>query len=563
MPTSAPAGLRGVAALIPDSDTDGELLVRFLAHRDEAAFAALVRRHAAMVLGVCRRVLGNAADADDAFQAAFVVLVRKAHDLVERTNVGNLLYGIAFRTALKAKAMAAKRRTLEARAIAPEPRADQTELLAALDEELAKLPDKYREPVVLCELEGRSRHEIAKALGVAEGTLSSRLAAAHRILEKRLKSRGFAGAVLAMVFAGQRTVVAESVTETAVRAVVAPSATVSQLASEVAKMALLHKLGIAAAALVMVTGVGVVIAAALPDQPPAGDPPKAVALPVAPPPRAVAPEPAWKVEFRKSYGLKDGELVRRIAPPFAECRTEYFRDYLRRAYKTNDVEEDVARYKNYFARLMWKDGWVDGWPGTMYLGRDKSISLYWALNLTTGFNRARVEADPSVLETGVTGDWVVRVGAEPARLAAALETVLRKECGLKVTVAVKDAEREVFVLWGKYKSNPLPGKKEHHVEFIAHEVKNPAEGWGGPGTFEEMIECAEGWVEVPIELGKIEGMPKGVSWHATYRRAPFTVEENAEDRNPPAVVANIGTQTGLTVQTEKRTIKVLVVKKDP
>src|SRR5262245_784015 len=120
MPMTAPNGLRRVAArLNPDTAPDGELLARFLEHHDEAAFAVLVRRHASMVLGTCRRVLGNATDAEDAFQAAFVVLVRKAHGLTGRANVGNYLYGIAFHTALKAKAMAAKRRTREAQAKPP------------------------------------------------------------------------------------------------------------------------------------------------------------------------------------------------------------------------------------------------------------------------------------------------------------------------------------------------------------------------------------------------------------------------------------------------------------
>jgi RNA polymerase sigma factor (sigma-70 family) len=135
-----------------------------------------------MVFGTCRRLLGNITDADDAFQATFVVLVRKAHTLTERPCVGNYLYGVAFRTAQRLKAMALKRRLKEAQAESSKSFPDQSELLTALDAELARLPDKYREPVVLCELEGLSRREVAQSLGIPEGTNSSRLATAHRML---------------------------------------------------------------------------------------------------------------------------------------------------------------------------------------------------------------------------------------------------------------------------------------------------------------------------------------------------------------------------------------------
>src|SRR5688572_22769959 len=98
--------------------TDAQLLERFITHRDEGAFELLLRRHGPMVLGVCRRVLGNAADADDAFQATFVVLVRKATAIVPRTRVGNWLHGVALKTALKAKAMNRTRRVKEREAAA-------------------------------------------------------------------------------------------------------------------------------------------------------------------------------------------------------------------------------------------------------------------------------------------------------------------------------------------------------------------------------------------------------------------------------------------------------------
>src|SRR5438309_4215641 len=133
---------------------DADLLRRFVAARDEAAFAQLVRRHGPMVFGVCRRTLGNTHDAEDAFQATFLVLVRKAATIRPRELIGNWLYGVACRTARKARAMNAKRRIKECRAqkeiSAPEPEDKvPNEILERLDAEISRLPDKYRLPVVL------------------------------------------------------------------------------------------------------------------------------------------------------------------------------------------------------------------------------------------------------------------------------------------------------------------------------------------------------------------------------------------------------------------------------
>src|SRR5262249_4084004 len=159
-----------------------------------AAFAALVRRHGPMVLGVCRRVLHNPHDADDAFQATFLVLVKKASAVVPRELVGHWLYGVAYRTALKAKTLAARRRRPErqVREMSRQPAREEevwNDLRPLLDRELDRLPEKLRALVVLCELEGKSRKEAARQLGLAEGTVSSRLARARVLLAKRLARR--------------------------------------------------------------------------------------------------------------------------------------------------------------------------------------------------------------------------------------------------------------------------------------------------------------------------------------------------------------------------------------
>ncbi len=189
--------IRRIALLgIGERRTDGQLLELFISERDETAFALLLRRHGAMVWSVCRRILGNAHDADDAFQAAFLVLVRKADSIRPREAVGNWLHGVACRTALEARGRLARRRAKEQSLqdiplLEDKPQEPWQELWPILDRELSRLADKYRLPIVLCDLEGRSRKDVARQLAIPEGTLSSRLATARKKLAVRLARHGF------------------------------------------------------------------------------------------------------------------------------------------------------------------------------------------------------------------------------------------------------------------------------------------------------------------------------------------------------------------------------------
>jgi RNA polymerase sigma factor (sigma-70 family) len=198
------------AVVLPDGAgmTDGQLLGCFVERRDEAAFAALVKRHGPMVWGVCRRILGQRQDAEDAFQAAFLVLVRKAAAVLPREMLANWLYGVARQTALQARRAAVRRKARE-RQVSPMPDRPAVpqdlwrEWQPLLDEELARLPDKYRAVVVLCDLQGRPRKEAARQLALPEGTVASRLSRARALLARRLArlapavSGGAVAAVLA------------------------------------------------------------------------------------------------------------------------------------------------------------------------------------------------------------------------------------------------------------------------------------------------------------------------------------------------------------------------------
>jgi RNA polymerase sigma factor (sigma-70 family) len=189
--------------------TDAQLLTFYVERREEAAIAVLLRRHGPMVWNVCRRLLANNCDAEDAFQATFLILVRKAADVAPRDLVGNWLYGVAYRTALKARAVAARRGAREKQVSelpepAAEPSDDGRDLRHLLDQELNRLPHLYRVPIVLCDLDGMTRDEAAARVGCPPGTLASRHARARSMLAKRLARHGFAvsGAVLAALFQG-------------------------------------------------------------------------------------------------------------------------------------------------------------------------------------------------------------------------------------------------------------------------------------------------------------------------------------------------------------------------
>jgi RNA polymerase sigma factor (sigma-70 family) len=174
--------------------TDRQLVDEFAAHHDEAAFTALVGRHGPMVLRVCRRVLRHEQDVEDAFQATFLVLARHIGSIRKRDSVSSWLHGVAYRTAMKAKRSAARRRKHEGKLL-PSPVSQPAgtswdDVQAALDEEIERLPDPYRAAFVLCVLEAKSGKDAAAELGVKEGTMWSRVARARQLLQRRLTRRG-------------------------------------------------------------------------------------------------------------------------------------------------------------------------------------------------------------------------------------------------------------------------------------------------------------------------------------------------------------------------------------
>jgi RNA polymerase sigma factor (sigma-70 family) len=248
--------------------SDSCLLDRFVTNGDQDAFAALVHRHGPMVLAVCRRVCADEHLAEDAFQAAFLVLARRAGDVKPREAVRAWLYGVAVRTARGARARCARRRFREVpmplvpdRPI-PAAVAVDSDTLQTLDEEIACLPQHLRTAVLLCELDGLPRKEAAAWLGIPEGTLSSRLGKARKVLARQLRGRGIAlsAGALTMLFGSARPVagVSPALANAAMR-LAGPgpvSETISTLSREVFRIMLLNKLKHLALLVVLGTIVG-------------------------------------------------------------------------------------------------------------------------------------------------------------------------------------------------------------------------------------------------------------------------------------------------------------------
>ncbi len=309
---------------------DGELLERFVSRHDEAAFAALVALHGPLVLGVCRRILRDQHEIEDAFQATFLVLVRRAGSIRDAGRLGPWLHGVARRVAMRARSEAARRRShhreqanvAEETVMRPARQAERDDLLAIIDQEVDRLPSSFRDAVVLCDLEGRSYAEAARRLRCPLGTLQSRLARGRARLRTRLIRRGVApvalGAFLAegasaavpeaLAAATVRSAVATAIGKTAMAATV--SATAAALASSVTRsmlMSMIQRVVLVFAAVSLAIGAGLVARDTRSD---ASAAPSAV--------QAEQPQPAEEPKPVRTFNLEVVSAVDRSPLPGAE-----------------------------------------------------------------------------------------------------------------------------------------------------------------------------------------------------------------------------------------------------
>jgi RNA polymerase sigma factor (sigma-70 family) len=294
--------LQHVRRLAATASSDEQLLADFLARRSDDAFSALIGRHGPMVLNVCRRILHDAHAAEDVFQATFAVLADRAGAIRQRASLASFLHGTAYRLAVRAR----RRRTQSLpaavcdKAVGPSEELAWKELLGILDHELGQLPDRYRAPLVLCYLEGRTQDEAARQLGWGLNTLRRRLAQGRRVLEARLRGRGVTlSAALAGLLAARTVGVpgplhAATLAAAGARAVGGVTAGASGLSA--ARKGITHLLstsGKKAGALVAVAALGVAACFAFCWAPHAGQAPAAIKpTPTPPAAGAVRGDPA-------------------------------------------------------------------------------------------------------------------------------------------------------------------------------------------------------------------------------------------------------------------------------
>jgi RNA polymerase sigma factor (sigma-70 family) len=562
---------------------DGALLERFLRREDAAdsAFEALVRRHGPMVFRACLAVLGDAHDAEDAAQATFIVLARKASTVRRVGSVSNWLFGTARHVAVRARRDMARRRRHErlyAEAIlkpgnANAATSDQPECWADLYDELGRLPARYQIAIILCDLQGMTHQQAAGRLGCPPRTLETRLYRGRQRLRSRLLRRGFTTA--AILVGTSRATDAISWADSGCHSAIARAAT-HQIGSPSlstsagigsAEVAHLVKLGIrdlhmaklmrigAAGFLLGATAVSLWICALRGAGVRADDGPQVPASRVNQRQPIEARQPTGD-GFEQAYALNDGELLRCIRPPATSVRTAH-----RRANDAPNQGDDVS----FFYR--WRDRFL---REAYFMGGD-TPRLGDVLFPILGAQRPEVEGDPALLNSPVVADFVIRERVSPERLVPPLQEILRRDFGLSVRMTFLTEKRDVIVVRGRYrfKRDPAQRAGADAATFGAGQLEIYAREFGDPRDPTRNLPGAGGFDSFLSVLGmhfgrrlvdETEAPPKEVLYWRIYPYVYPPRTPGAEDRR--LELDHLAAQTGLTFREEQRDVRLLRVERD-
>ena len=566
---------------------DGELLGRFL-RRDESAepaFAALVGRHGRMVLRVCRDVLGDPHEAQDAAQATFFILARKAAAIRKPEALPSWLHGTARRVASRALRDSIRRRRHERKSAeakpTPEPsRDDSPRGWPELHEELARLPDRYREPIVLCDLAGLTHEQAAGKLGCPPRTLETRLYRGRERLKDRLVRRGLApsAALVGVAWASetQAAMPLAWVASTAGAAVrlagKAGWASAGDVPANAVRWARRHlrEMVMVKMKIVVATGVIVGIIAGEARSRMAQDDGKRPKVEnVSRPPDAIEEGPKPQDAFERTYVLADGEDVKALLGPAIQARNEHYRG------KGGEIglSQDPG-FNGSFNTLFFR--WRDGnrkWTITM---SPEPVQLRELLKPVLGIPAQEVEGDKALLETSLPADFLIRDGVLPEILVPQFEKILRRDFGFPAKLQLRTEIRNAIVVRGRYRFNASPDRKPFptnmddfdgdRLEVFAREIGDRDHRQDGHHTefyttgnrFPSLISGLGAYLNLQV-IDEVESPPKGwLSWHITgyWPRKDIW----AEDRE--LILKHLAEQTGLTFLEEPRAVRVLRVGRD-
>jgi hypothetical protein len=313
---------------------------------------------------------------------------------------------------------------------------------------------------------------------------------------------------------------------------------------------LLHKLKITAALLlalgILGAGAGLLAVPRLGAEPAAGRAGKTEGSLA----KDAAPEKGADDEFTKLYALPDGAVLKRVAPPYSDARQAYYRKLYEHRAKL--VPEGPT---NMFFR--WKDGKLSNWG--MHFGASAS-RVPTVVEMLAGIYRQDIDGHGELLEEPITGDFIVREGAPAEKVVARLDEILRKECELPMKLTLREVERDVFVVKGRWKSTPLAGRKENEVELYSKQLVPNSGAGGGSGDLARFLKAAGSFMGRRL-VSEVEAPPKGeVSWYNNLH-SPFTEEQRLEDTDPELVLKHLTEQTGLTFKEERRKVRILFVER--
>jgi hypothetical protein len=279
--------------------------------------------------------------------------------------------------------------------------------------------------------------------------------------------------------------------------------------------------------------------------------------PAGAPAQAGKDEPAAGTPLQKMtrhYALPDGEVLRRVAPPFPPFRMDYYTKNYADQAKAIPRGPTVMTFR-------WKDGRLKNWSMTFSGTNDDGVTVPALLEWLAGIYPQEIEGDEALLKEEINGDWVVREGTPAEKVVPRLEEILRHEGKLPVLLALRDVERKVIVLRGTYRPMPLPGHDKGDIQLYGKDLVPDSGAGGGSGTFPEFLAAAGSFMGRRL-VSEVEGVPPEVGWRY-HKRNLFTEQEAKEDTDPDGVLKHIADQTGLTFKEETRKVRVLFVTRAP